>query len=146
MAAGVSGSSTINNQLKASVATATETAKMIATTMMIETKVTAATASAWQQHGKQRSGIAAVAAALLQSSGSGGSTINNHLKASAATATETAMETATMIATMTMTIKMKATAAAWRQRGRQRGRIVAVSAALLQRSKSTRGGGGETLE
>jgi hypothetical protein len=43
---GVSGGSTINNQLKASVATATETATMIATTTMIKMKVTAALAAA----------------------------------------------------------------------------------------------------
>ncbi len=101
MAAGVSGGSTINNQLKASAATATETATMIATTTTIKTKATAAAASAWRQHGKQRGGIAAAAAALLQRGGSGGSTINNQLKALAATATETA----TMIATMTTKIK-----------------------------------------
>ena len=59
---GVSGGSTINNQLKALAATATETVTMIATTMMIKTK---ATVAAWQQRGGQHGGIAAAPAALL---------------------------------------------------------------------------------
>ncbi len=66
---GISGGSTINNQLKASAATATETATMIATTMTIKTKAMAAVAAAWRQRGGQHCGIAAVAAALLQRSG-----------------------------------------------------------------------------
>ncbi len=110
---------------------------MVATTRAIKTKATAAAASAWQQRGEQRGGIAAAAAALLQRGGSGGSTINNQLKASASTATETA----TMIAITTMMIKTKGTVAGWRQLGGQRGGIAAAPAALLQRSKSTRGGG-----
>jgi hypothetical protein len=78
--------------------------------------------------------LAVAVAAWRQRGGSGGSTINNQLKALAATATETA----TMIAAMP-TIKMKATAAAaaWRQRGGQHGGIVAVAAVLLQRSSGS---------
>ncbi len=69
--------STINNQLKASVATATETATMIATTMTIKTKATAAAEAAWGQRGGKHGGIAVAAAALLQCGISGSSTINN---------------------------------------------------------------------
>ncbi len=86
--------------------------------------------AAWRQRGGQCGGITVAAAALLQRNVSGGSTINNQLKASAATATDTVM----MIAT-TATIKTKemvAAAAAWRQRGRKRGKIAVAAAALLQ--------------
>jgi hypothetical protein len=69
----VSGGSTINNQLKAVAATATETARMKATmTTMINTKATVAVAAAAarRQHGEQCGRIAAAAAAaLLQCSG-----------------------------------------------------------------------------
>jgi hypothetical protein len=101
LAEGISGGSTINNQLKASAATVTETATVIATMTTIKTKATPAAASAWQQHGEQRGRITAEAAALLQHGGSDGDTINNQLKAFAAMVTEMAM----MIATTTMTIK-----------------------------------------
>jgi hypothetical protein len=119
---GISGCSTINNQVKEWAVTAAETATMIATMMMIKMKATAAAAAAaWQWHGRQRGRIAAVGADLLQPAYSlavaaaawcqcgvsGSSTINNQQKASAATATEMA----TLIA-ITMTIKMKATAVA----------------------------------
>ncbi len=63
---GVSGSSTINNQLKASAAMGMDMAMMIATATTIEAKVTAAVAAAWRQHGRQHGGITAAAAALLQ--------------------------------------------------------------------------------
>jgi hypothetical protein len=67
----ISGSSTINNQLKALVATAIEMAMMIATTTTIKTKALATVAAAWWQCGWQHGGIAALAAAFLQpSSGS----------------------------------------------------------------------------
>ncbi len=79
---GVSGGSTINNQLKALAAMATETATMLATTTTIKTKAMAVAAAAWQQRSGQCSGIAVAAEALLQRSVSGGSTINNQLKAS----------------------------------------------------------------
>jgi hypothetical protein len=55
----VSGGSTINNQLKALAATATETAMMILMATMIETKAMAmAVLAAWRQHGGQHGGIA----------------------------------------------------------------------------------------
>jgi hypothetical protein len=71
------------------------------------------------------------AASFCQRGCSGGSTIINQLKASAALA----LEMATMTA-RTMTIKTKATAAAaaaWQQHGR----IAAVATALLQRGSGS---------
>jgi hypothetical protein len=53
---GISGGSTINNQLKASTATEMETATMLAMTTRIKTKVTVAAVAAWQQRGGQRGG------------------------------------------------------------------------------------------
>jgi hypothetical protein len=69
---GISGGSTIINQLKVLVDTAMETATMIATTTTIKKKVAVgarAAAAAWQQRSRQHGGIAAAAAALLQRSG-----------------------------------------------------------------------------
>jgi hypothetical protein len=60
---GVSGGGTINNQLKALAAMASETATMTATTMTIKTKATAAAAAAWRQRGGGRGGRAAGAEA-----------------------------------------------------------------------------------
>ncbi len=68
---GISSGSTINNQLKASVATATEAATMIAMTTTIKTKPTGMAAAAWQQHVGQHGGITAAVAALLQRSSGG---------------------------------------------------------------------------
>jgi hypothetical protein len=53
---GVGGGGTINNQLKASAATASETAMMTAITTMIKTKATAVAAAAWRQRGGGRGG------------------------------------------------------------------------------------------
>ncbi len=80
---------------------------MTATTMTMETKVTAPGA-AWQERGVGGDGSAATAMAGAHS------TINNILKEAAATATEMTAMTAT-----TMTMEMKATAAAeaWRKHG-----------------------------
>jgi hypothetical protein len=74
---GVSNGSTINNQLKALAAMATETATMIATMTMIKAK---ATLAAWRQCSRQHGGITAVPAALRQHSestrgGGGGGTL-----------------------------------------------------------------------
>jgi hypothetical protein len=58
---GVSGGGAINNQLKASSATASEMVTMTVTTTMIKMKATAAVAADWRQRNGGRGGSAAVA-------------------------------------------------------------------------------------